>query len=71
MTTTETHHEVRVDDNVDRRTQTRAQSGAWFLVMAEHEPTDRAYQEARSQLVELHLPLVEHLARRSRSAPSA
>jgi RNA polymerase sigma-B factor len=34
--------------------------------MAEHEPTDRTYQEARSQLVELHLPLAKHLARRFR-----
>jgi RNA polymerase sigma-B factor len=66
VTATETHHEVRVDGNVDRRAETRAQSSAWFLVMAEHEPTDSVYQQARGQLVELHLPLVEHLARRFR-----
>ncbi len=66
MTATETDHEVSVNGDGDRRRQTRAQSSAWFLVMAEHEPADAAYQHARGQLVELHLPLVEHLARRFR-----
>lgn len=66
MTATETDREVPVNGDGDRRAHTRARSNTWFLVMAEHEPADGAYQHARGQLVELHLPLVEHLARRFR-----
>ena len=66
MTATGTDPQVSVNGDGDRRAHTRAQSSAWFLVMAEHEPADAAYQHARGQLVELHLPLVEHLARRFR-----
>jgi len=45
--------------------QTRRRSGELFVELAGGGPTDRA--EAREQLVHLHLPLVEHCARRFRN----
>ena len=54
------------DSATDQRMARRTRTHSLFMMMAEHEPTDHAYQQARGQLVELHLPLVEHLARRFR-----
>jgi RNA polymerase sigma-B factor len=54
-----------VDEPVhDPRAAARAQSHAYFEVLAATEAGSAEHQGARDDLVALHLPLVEHLARR-------
>jgi RNA polymerase sigma-B factor len=53
-----------LDDTVDPRAATRARSRDLFEELAANEPGTPAHQAARDALVQLHLPLVEHLARR-------
>ena len=53
-----------LDDTIDPRAATRARSRDLFDELAASEPGTGAHQEARDALVQLHLPLVEHLARR-------
>ncbi len=55
-----------VADAPDPRAQIRARSAALFEVMTSGDSPDPQRADARAQLVELHLPLVEHLARRFR-----
>jgi RNA polymerase sigma-B factor len=52
------------DEITDARAATRAQSRDLFDRLAESAPGSPAHQAARDALVALHLPLVEHLARR-------
>ena len=53
-----------LDDTIDPRAATRARSRDLFDELAASEPGTGAHQEARDALVQLHLPLGEHLARR-------
>ncbi|MEV5435412.1 RNA polymerase sigma factor SigF [Streptomyces sp. NPDC052682] len=47
--------------------QDRSEARAMFLKLRELEKDSPAYGELRNQLVRMHLPLVEHLARRFRN----
>lgn len=51
----------------DAQAQTRQRSQELFAVLAEAAPDDAAAADARDALVCLHLPLVEHCARRFRN----
>ncbi len=53
-----------VEDTTDRRTAARNRSRDLFVAMGEAPDGSADRQAAREALVELHLPLVEHLARR-------
>jgi RNA polymerase sigma-B factor len=53
-----------VDDVPDARAATRARSRGLFAELATSDPESQPHALARDSLVELHLPLVEHLARR-------
>jgi RNA polymerase sigma-B factor len=48
----------------DAPVDTRALSASYFVVLRDEASPEAASTEARDQLVRLHLPLVEHLARR-------
>ncbi|HEU4947366.1 MAG TPA: RNA polymerase sigma factor SigF [Kribbella sp.] len=48
-------------------TDLRTRTAAFFRAMAASAPGEPAYAEARDGLVGLHMPLVEHLARRFRN----
>lgn len=51
----------------ERRSETREQTLTLFAELAQHAEDSPQYEEIRNQLVQLHLPLVEHLARRFRN----
>ncbi len=53
-----------VDPTSDPRAAARARSRHLFEFLAATAPGSADHQSARDELVELHLPLVEHLARR-------
>jgi RNA polymerase sigma-B factor len=55
-----------VEELVDQRLHTRARTRELFTRLAEM-PQGRAQEEVRNELVQLHLPLVDHLARRFRN----
>lgn len=57
-----------LEDVVPTRTEvTRARSAEFFLVLRDEGTSDAARSTARDDLVHLHLPLVEHCARRFRN----
>jgi RNA polymerase sigma-B factor len=51
-------------ENLTDLTQVRARSAALFAVLADGEVSDAERAVTREELVRLHLPLVEHFARR-------
>ncbi|MFJ4437124.1 RNA polymerase sigma factor SigF [Streptomyces sp. NPDC088923] len=57
------HHRVRSA----RENEERSEARALFVRLRTLEPESAAYAELRNQLVRMHLPLVEHLARRFRN----
>jgi RNA polymerase sigma-B factor len=52
------------DEMTDRRSVARTRSAELFAEMGQAPEGSAEHQSARATLVELHLPLVEHLARR-------
>lgn len=56
--------EQRAQDRADARADTRAQSAGLFEVLRDEDASEAARSVARDDLIALHLPLVEHLARR-------
>jgi RNA polymerase sigma-B factor len=54
------------DDPVDERIDTRQRTRELFKQLAK-APSGKAQEELRNELVQLHLPLVDHLARRFRN----
>ncbi|MFJ5091676.1 SigB/SigF/SigG family RNA polymerase sigma factor [Streptomyces sp. NPDC088674] len=57
------HHRVRSA----RENEDRSEARALFVQLRTLEPESAAYAELRNRLVRMHLPLVEHLARRFRN----
>jgi RNA polymerase sigma-B factor len=55
-----------VDEQLDQRLHTRTRTRELFTRLAEL-PEGRVQEEVRNELVQLHLPLVDHLARRFRN----
>ncbi|HET7328462.1 MAG TPA: RNA polymerase sigma factor SigF [Nocardioidaceae bacterium] len=51
----------------DQRAETRDRTLALFAALAEHPEESPQRENIRNQLVQLHLPLVDHLARRFRN----